>query len=201
MVFCRYKSIYFSISAIWLSGILNHLRILCFSNFFTTEKQEVFKKDFTLFSCWKEDNYIWKNTNILWAPVRLESQYAASFSALCSKGISDAYPKSNDPFFRTGFTSYTTFYNGEEPKEAESTLKLSSAFQQFTDRPELELLVRILNINLNKNPEILEACQTLKEYMLLIERIRRYTKNMPLRVATCMVQILLWYIFRWFSPF
>ena len=78
---------------------------------------------------------------------------------------------------------FIVFYNGEEPKEAESTLKLSNAFQQFTDHPELELLVRILNINLNKNPEILDACQTLKEYMLLVERIRRYTKNMPLNEA------------------
>ena len=32
---------------------------------------------------------------------------------------------------------FIVFYNGEEPKEAESTLKLSNAFQQFTDHPEL----------------------------------------------------------------
>ena len=30
---------------------------------------------------------------------------------------------------------FIVFYNGEEPKEAESTLKLSNAFQQFTDHP------------------------------------------------------------------
>ena len=46
-----------------------------------------------------------------------------------------------------------------------------------------QLLVRVLNINLDKNPEILNACQTLKEYMLLVERIRTYAKDMPLNAA------------------
>ena len=75
------------------------------------------------------------------------------------------------------------FYNGEDSKEPETTLKLSNAFQQSTTHPELELLVRVLNINLDKNPEILNACQTLKEYMLLVERIRTYAKDMPLNAA------------------
>lgn len=78
---------------------------------------------------------------------------------------------------------FIVFYNGEEPKEAETTLKLSSAFQQSTNHPELELLVHILNINLDKNPEILNACQTLKEYMLLVDRIRRYARTMTLNEA------------------
>ena len=78
---------------------------------------------------------------------------------------------------------FIVFYNGEEPKEAESTLKLSNAFQQFTDHPELELLVRILNINLNKNPEILDACQTLKEYAQYVNYVRRYAKDFELNEA------------------
>lgn len=78
---------------------------------------------------------------------------------------------------------FIVFYNGEDSKEPETTLKLSSAFQQSTTHPELELFVRVLNINLDKNPEILDACQTLREYMLLIERIRTYTKDMPLNEA------------------
>ncbi|WP_288743291.1 hypothetical protein [uncultured Clostridium sp.] len=45
---------------------------------------------------------------------------------------------------------------------------------QKTEHPELELLVKVLNINLDKNLEILETCQLLKEYMLLVHKIRRY---------------------------
>lgn len=81
--------------------------------------------------------------------------------------------KHKDTLFRMLFSS------------RENLLSLYNAVNgtHYTDHPELELLVRILNINLNKNPEILDACQTLKEYMLLVERIRRYTKNMPLNEA------------------
>lgn len=70
---------------------------------------------------------------------------------------------------------FVVFYNGEEEQEAESELRLSQSFKQKTDKPELELIVKVLNINLDKNQDVLEACQLLKEYMLLVDRIRRYT--------------------------
>ena len=70
---------------------------------------------------------------------------------------------------------FVVFYNGETEQEAETILWLSHSFQQKTDKPELELMVRVLNINLDKKQEVLEACQLLKEYMLLVNKIRRYT--------------------------
>lgn len=45
---------------------------------------------------------------------------------------------------------FIVFYNSEEPKKAETTLKLSSAFQQFTNHPELELLVRVSKYQLRQ---------------------------------------------------
>ena len=45
---------------------------------------------------------------------------------------------------------------------------------QKTEHPELELLVKVLNINLDKNLEILETCRLLKEYMLLVHKIWQY---------------------------
>lgn len=70
---------------------------------------------------------------------------------------------------------FVVFYNGETEQEAETILRLSHSFQQKTDKPELELMVRVLNINLDKKQEVLEACQLLKEYMLLVNKICRYT--------------------------
>ena len=70
---------------------------------------------------------------------------------------------------------FVVFYNGETEQEAETILRLSHSFQQKTDKPELELMVRVLNITLDKKQEVLEACQLLKEYMLLVNKIRRYT--------------------------
>ena len=41
---------------------------------------------------------------------------------------------------------FVVFYNGETEQEAETILRLSHSFQQKTDKPELELMVRVLNI-------------------------------------------------------
>lgn len=48
---------------------------------------------------------------------------------------------------------FVVFYNGEEEREAESVLKLSHSFCQKEDEPELELIVKVLNINLDKKTE------------------------------------------------
>lgn len=69
---------------------------------------------------------------------------------------------------------FVVFYNGEEEREAESVLKLSHSFCQKADKPELELIVKVLNINLDKKQRILETCCLLKEYMLLVDKIRKY---------------------------
>lgn len=72
---------------------------------------------------------------------------------------------------------FVVFYNGDEERDAESVLKLSRSFKQKTDEPELELIAKVLNINLDKKQEVLEACRLLKEYMLLVDKIRRYTSE------------------------
>ena len=79
---------------------------------------------------------------------------------------------------------FVVFYNGETEQEAETILRLSHSFQQKTDKPELELMVRVLNINLDKKQEVLEACQLLKEYMLLVNKIRRYTDESGNQIET-----------------
>ena len=42
---------------------------------------------------------------------------------------------------------FVTFYNGKQPLEAESTLRLSDMYEKKMDCPELELVVRVININ------------------------------------------------------
>lgn len=66
-----------------------------------------------------------------------------------------------------------TFYNGVEPmEEDEVILKLSDAFEMPTDHPELELAVRVLNINPGHNTALLESCITLKQYMEFVTKVR-----------------------------
>ena len=73
------------------------------------------------------------------------------------------------------FAATKRFLESEEEREAESVLKLSHSFCQKADEPELELIVKVLNINLDKKQRILETCCLLKEYMLLVDKIRKYT--------------------------
>lgn len=68
---------------------------------------------------------------------------------------------------------FVTFYNGMEPmEEDESILKLSDAFEVPTNHPELELTVRVLNINPGHNAPLLESCITLKQYMEFVTKVR-----------------------------
>ena len=71
---------------------------------------------------------------------------------------------------------FYVFYNGEEDYPESTTLRLSDAFIAAPEKPSLELVVSVTNINYNKGNEILHTCKPLKEYTLFIETVRRHTK-------------------------
>lgn len=78
---------------------------------------------------------------------------------------------------------FVVFYNGMEDIPEREELKLSDAFGVKTDNPELELKVQILNINPGMNEELKEKCPVLREYIIYVDKIRKYTKIMPLAEA------------------
>lgn len=53
-------------------------------------------------------------------------------------------------------------------------MRLSDAFEQPTDHPELELVCHVYNINRGKNTVLLSKCQTLREYMYFVDLVRDY---------------------------
>ena len=65
------------------------------------------------------------------------------------------------------------FYNGLAEMEDCLELRLSSAFPKGSD-PDIEIKVRMLNINYGRNKELLNACKLLKDYSWLVDRIRYY---------------------------
>ena len=69
---------------------------------------------------------------------------------------------------------FVVFYNGKEERPEDTVVKLSDAYLQKEEEPELELKVRYLNINQGYNPELMERCRTLKEYSEFVARIRKY---------------------------
>lgn len=78
---------------------------------------------------------------------------------------------------------FAVFYNGNTKLPERVEYRLSDLFQKQTDKPELELIVTVYNINPGMNEELLEACQLLKEYMLFTTKIRENRKKMELRLA------------------
>ncbi len=65
------------------------------------------------------------------------------------------------------------FYNGKEDAEDEVILRLSDSFDEaLRNEADVEVRVRMLNINFGHNRQIMEACKPLQEYAWFIEKIR-----------------------------
>ena len=66
---------------------------------------------------------------------------------------------------------FVTFYNGlEKWIEDEEEIRLSDMYEISTDNPELELKVRVININ--EDVHILNKCKTLRDYMTFVNKVR-----------------------------
>ena len=74
------------------------------------------------------------------------------------------------------------FYNGSTDKPDEMTLNLRDSFPADAD-PDINVRVRMININLDHSAALLEACRPLREYSWVIGKIREYNSEMPLADA------------------
>ncbi len=66
------------------------------------------------------------------------------------------------------------FYNGTKEMPEEQTLRLSDAFENKKVRADVELTVRMLNINYGHNKRLMEKCRVLEEYSRLVAVTREY---------------------------
>ena len=83
---------------------------------------------------------------------------------------------------------FYVFYNGKDDYPTESVMKLSDAFMQLDGDSELknqlenanyplEISVKVVNINVDKENPILKHCETLKQYSEFIEQVRFNIEN------------------------
>ena len=84
---------------------------------------------------------------------------------------------------------FITFYNGKEKWiEKEEIIKLSDMFEEYTDNPEMELKVRVININ--GDADILNKCKTLRDYMTFVEKTRYKTDVEDKDVKTAVTEAI-----------
>ena len=83
---------------------------------------------------------------------------------------------------------FYVFYNGKEDYPVESVMKLSDAFMQLDGDCELknlfenanyplEISVKVININVDKENPLLKRCEALKQYSEFIEQVRSNIEN------------------------
>ena len=78
---------------------------------------------------------------------------------------------------------FIVFYNGTEKEKDSWVNHLSEAFENLSGAPKLELEVLTININEGHNSELMEQCQTLREYAQYVACVRRYAKEFELNKA------------------
>ena len=76
------------------------------------------------------------------------------------------------------------FYNGREPKADELTLRLSDAFApEHRASADIEVTVRMVNINKGHSQSLMERCPPLSEYAWSVDSVRALRKTESLEAA------------------
>ena len=69
---------------------------------------------------------------------------------------------------------FYVFYTGSENLPAMQELKLSDAFIAEVKTPQLELIVKVINLNSKENDKLLDECPILKEYTKFVRIVKEY---------------------------
>ena len=69
---------------------------------------------------------------------------------------------------------FVVFYNGTDKLPEEITYKLSDMYESDSSNPELELTVRIININQGMNNALMKSCKNLSGYSTFVAKVREY---------------------------
>ena len=74
------------------------------------------------------------------------------------------------------------FYNGSDEKDDDTFLYLSDSFPAGAD-PDIQVRVRMININYGHSDYVLEVCKPLKEYSWLMEEVRKNRQTTEIEEA------------------
>ena len=76
------------------------------------------------------------------------------------------------------------FYNGEKDTADESILRLSDSFpKELRKKTDIEVVVRMVNINYGRNMELMKDCKPLEEYSWFVDEVRSNQKDHDLTTS------------------
>ena len=82
---------------------------------------------------------------------------------------------------------FVTFYNGKDKWDRDK-LTLAEMFERHVDNPQIDLEVKVININ--GNAEILNKCKSLRDYMTFVEKVRKKTDEEKINVREAVIQAI-----------
>ena len=72
---------------------------------------------------------------------------------------------------------FVVFYNGTVDIPDNYTMKLSEAFINPTDSPDLEVIAHVYNINYGHNINLYKKCKKLEEYSIFVDKVHKALAN------------------------
>lgn len=72
---------------------------------------------------------------------------------------------------------FVVFYNGLEEVPDNYDVKLSEAFINPTNTPDVEIVAHVKNINYGHNSELYHKCKKLEEYSIFVDRVHKALKD------------------------
>lgn len=79
--------------------------------------------------------------------------------------------------------TFVVFYNGKQKMDEEVELRLSDAFVKKQEVPNLEVIVKVKNINMGNSRELFEKCRPMRDYMIFVDKVRRYSQEQTFEEA------------------
>ena len=109
-------------------------------------------------------------------PLRMMQYISAVYDGYISSNDLDKY---GEELLQIPTPKLVVFYNGTKDEPDEKILKLSDSFSESTRKnADIEVKVRMININYGRNKELMEACRPLYEYSWFIQTIRELRKRL-----------------------
>jgi hypothetical protein len=110
------------------------------------------------------------NPNI---PVRMFIYAAHEYNRYINDHALDVY--SSHPL-TLPVPKFICFYNGERKQPDEKIIRFSDSFKG-SEKPDVDIAVRMLNINYNHNKLLLQSCKPLADYSAFVHNVRSFMKG------------------------